>query len=304
MRKHITALFILAFLFSGMAQQNLAERLGYTKDTKLLIIHADDIGIAHSVNDASFTAMKEGSVNSGSIITVGPWMEEVAEMAKEFPQADLGVHLALTSEWLHYKWRPLTEGKSFTTEFGYFYATCAEATKNVILAELEEEMRAQIEFAIKNGIQPTHLDNHMGCLTTGDPELLQLYLKLGRMYEIPVMLTKSQVPPSIKKNLTKTAVLLDALYIAGPEDYKNGMAAYYTKVIRNLKPGLNQIILHAAHDDAEMQQICYGHRNWGSDWRQKDYYYFTSERVQRLLEENEIRLISWREIREILFNAD
>ena len=87
---------------------NIAERLGYDKDAKLLIIHADDIGIAHSINIASFDAYKKNGINSGSVMMISPWVKEVAEFHKEYPQYDMGVHLTLTAEWKNYKWGGLS----------------------------------------------------------------------------------------------------------------------------------------------------------------------------------------------------
>jgi hypothetical protein len=85
----------------------MAERLGYPSDAKLLIVHADDLGVAHSVNDASIRAFASGLVNSGSIMIPCSWVPEIASYARANPQADLGLHLTLTSEWKNYRWGPV-----------------------------------------------------------------------------------------------------------------------------------------------------------------------------------------------------
>src|SRR6478609_8333438 len=84
--------------------RTIAERLGHPRGAKLLILHADDLGVAHSENAASFDALDKGAINSASVMMPTPWVTEVVEYAKQHPNADLGLHLTLTSEWLTYRW--------------------------------------------------------------------------------------------------------------------------------------------------------------------------------------------------------
>src|SRR6185295_7267511 len=106
-----TLLLFVMIMFAGSwvtAQQTLAERLGYPKDTKLLIIHSDDLGVSHSENEASTMAMEKGSVSSASIMVPTPWFSEIAAYAAVHPKSDFGLHLTLTSEWKYYKWGSLS----------------------------------------------------------------------------------------------------------------------------------------------------------------------------------------------------
>ncbi|MGA8185650.1 MAG: ChbG/HpnK family deacetylase, partial [Terriglobia bacterium] len=125
----VRSLFILVpvLLFGGVASaqmQHIAEKLGYPADSKLLIIHADDLGVAHSQDRASFQALEEQDVTAASVMVPCPWFTEVADFAKSHPDADLGLHLTLTSEWKTYRWGPVAprdQVGSLLDPNGYFY---------------------------------------------------------------------------------------------------------------------------------------------------------------------------------------
>src|SRR5271165_6299126 len=165
---------LFASLFTLLAASTLpaqvktvAERLGYPADSKLLIMHADDLAVAHSVDAASFDALDQNAVTSASIMVPCPWLSEVAAYAKTHPDADLGLHLTLTSEWKTYRWGPVASKNtvpSLLDPAGYLWPDTPEAIRNLKADEAEREIRAQVERAIAMGIHPTHLDSHMGTL--------------------------------------------------------------------------------------------------------------------------------------------
>src|SRR5579864_56010 len=104
----LTFAIMLLLLINASAQtKTIAERLGYPPDSKLLIIHADDLAVAHSEDAASFDALDQHAITSASIMIPCPWLNEVATYAKDHPDADLGLHLTLTSEWKTYRWSPV-----------------------------------------------------------------------------------------------------------------------------------------------------------------------------------------------------
>ena len=292
------ALIIIPFLSFSQSSLTLAERLGYSKDDKLLIVHADDLGVAHSANHASFTALETGMVSSTSVVVPSPWFLEVAEYKKIRPNLDIGVHLTLTCEWANYKWGPITDAPSLIDFNGYFYDNCADLENNAKFKEVEREFRAQIDLAVNNGINPTHIDIHMGCIIYSDLNYFKLYLKLGRDYKIPVMLTTGGLPQSFKDQLKEDDIVLDNVYSAGAQhfDQEGGLAKRYTTILRNLKPGTHALVIHPAYNNNEMQHVTIYRKYWAAQWRQDDFDFFTSDECRRIIEEENIKLITWKEI--------
>ena len=305
--KNIIALFFLcliAHLSSGQ-QRTIQERLGYPKETKLLIIHADDIGVSHSENEASIYAMERGMVSSGSIMVPCPWFPEIAQYAKSHPDADLGLHLTLTSEWANYKWGPVASHDkvpSLLDPLGYLYSTTAALMKNAKAEDVEKELRSQIERAIQFGINPTHFDPHMAG-TVSTPEFLKVFIGLGHEYKVPVLLSRDLgklFNINLNEYITEKDIVVDNFIMATGETYKDGMENYYTTQIKSLPPGLSIILLHAAYDNDEMKAVTTGHIDYGATWRQDDVNFFTSDTCKKLLTDEKVKVITWKEIRDKL----
>ena len=305
MKKYSFCLALIIVFFSAHAQtKTVAEQLGYPADSKLLIIHADDLGVSHSENEASISALQNGSVSSASIMVPCPWFPEIANYASQHPTADLGLHLTLTAEWKLYKWGtvvPTTEASSLLNDKGFFPDNSAEVATKAKLNEVEKELRGQVERAKQFGVDVTHFDTHMGSLLA-TTDLLKVYIKLSHEYKVPVLLHRGYAKAMLNVNLdeliNKNDVLLDQIYMASPDDYKKGMKNFYSGVINSLKPGLNIILLHAAYDNAEMQAVTIDHSDYGAAWRQADYDFFTSEDCKKLLRDQKIQVVTWREIRD------
>ncbi|PZX58299.1 hypothetical protein LV84_01503 [Algoriphagus ratkowskyi] len=299
-------LFLLAFLPTLTFSQNLAEKLGYAKDAKLLIIHGDDVGVSHSQTKATFDAMKNGVVNSTSMMVPTGWSAEVGEMAKEMPNADIGIHITLTNEWLNFNWGPeagRTAVPGLANEKGHMFPDCEQVTANASPEEVEKEIRAQIKAANLMGITPTHLDSHMGCIFYGRPEYLASYLKIAQELKIPAMINQQMVDGIVKPNSALFSGInvdkfpvVDQLFMAEPKDYEAGMEAYYTNSLNNLTSGLNVILIHLAFDDEEMNAVTKDHDTYHAPWRQADYDFFTSEKARELLKMNKVQLVTWREV--------
>lgn len=279
--------------------KNAAEQLGHPANAKLLIVHADDLAVSHAEDRASFAALDRHAASAASIMVPCPWLDEVAEYAKAHPDADLGLHLALTSEWKTYRWGPVVSRNEVPGLLGpdaNLWPDVAPVTQHASAAEVEKEIRAQIERAMQVGIHPTHVDSHMGTLFT--PAYFPSYVKVAREYGLPFLAMRQKgAPPFMLSLLKDTDILPDAILIASgikPENWPS----YYLGVVRNLKPGLTELIVHLAYDDAEMQAITVDHPDYGSAWRQRDFDVITGPDFQKALKDNQVTLVGWKEIKE------
>ncbi|MFL6336729.1 MAG: polysaccharide deacetylase family protein [Pyrinomonadaceae bacterium] len=284
--------------------KSLAARLGYPADAKLLIVHADDLAAAHSVNAATFKAFETGLVSSGSVMVPCPWLPEVATYARSHPDADLGLHLTLTSEWKTYRWGGVLSKERAPTLYasdGYLYPTEDVAAAHIDVREAEAEIRAQIERARSFGIRPTHLDSHMRTLYTTRP-LFEMLLRVAREERLPVMVSREWFAqaPFLPAALGPDGLVVDRVLGADPSVRPERWAEFYTDLIKNLKPGVTELIVHLAHDDEEMRAVTQDHPDWGAAWRQRDFDFVTGGGFRRLLKENNVKLITWREIGKLL----
>lgn len=185
-------------------------------DRRILIPHLDDVGMCHGANRAMLELAGKGVLTSGSVMVPCPWFPEIAQAYRTRRDLDLGVHLTLTSEWQGYRWRPLSGSSrkgGLVDDDGYMWRNCVLLRRHVDPRAAEEEMRAQIEAALSAGIDVTHLDTHMGAAAV--PELVEIYLALGRAYRLPVLLPRA------------IASYLDVLKLGAvrPEDYRPALDA-------------------------------------------------------------------------------
>jgi len=292
--------FLAASTLSAQSK-TVAERLGHPADSKLLIIHADDLAAAHSVDVASFDALDKGAVSSASVMVPSPWITEVAAYAKSHPNADLGLHLTLTSEWETYRWgsvAPADKVPSLLDSAGTFPRDEKVVAATAKPLEVEREIRAQIDRALALGLRPTHIDSHMGALFT-TPELIATYVKVARDYRLPFLALRGDPRATPQPPLSEKDVLLDAVIIAGPGVPRDQWKAFYLKSIANLKPGLTEIIVHLGRDDSELQAVTVNHEPYGSAWRQRDYDVVTSPEFKKALRDNHVILVTWRELQKL-----
>ena len=310
--RHQLLLCMLVFMTLLTAEESVvsqtktvAERLGYPSDTKLVIVHADDLGMSHSINEATIKAFSSGLVNSGSIMMPCSWVPEIAAYARANPQADLGLHLTLTSEWQKYRWRPLLAGgsvQSLLDADGYLYLTESEAASHLNVLEAEKEIRAQIERAIKLGIRPTHLDSHMGTLYQ-TKELFEMFVRVARENKLAIRVTKdmSRQLPFLSQVVKPEDIFIDNTISIEPSVTAERWSNFYIDELKKLTPGVTELVIHLAYDDAEMKAVTFEHPNWGAAWRQRDFEFFTSETFRKVLEENHIKLVTYRELQKLQY---
>jgi hypothetical protein len=295
----ILLLFFLCALNGRAQSKSVAERLGYPADAKLLIIHADDLAVAHSVNAASFAALDTNAVTSASIMVACAWLTEISSYAKTHPDADLGLHLTLTSEWKTYRWGPVESTdkvSSLLAPDGYLWPDAESAARNIKPEQAEREIRAQIQRAIALGIRPTHLDSHMGTLFA-TPQLFSVFVKVAHELKLPFLAVNvADERRKLLALLTERDIVLDSLVMADPSIKPGSWEVFYSSAIKNLKPGLTEMIVHLGHDDAELQAVTFDHPDYGSAWRQRDFDVVTSPTFKKLLAENHIVLVRWRDL--------
>lgn len=290
-------------LVAPMHGQNktLAERLGYPAGSKLLIIHADDLAVAHSVNSASFDALDKNAVTSASIMVPCPWLTEVAGYANAHPDADLGLHLTLTSEWKTYRWgsvAPADKVPSLPGPDGTLWSDTSLVAQHAKADEVERELRAQIERAVAVGIHPTHLDTHMGSVFAS-PEIFAVYVKLAHEFHLPFLAVRVPGAERLLGALSDKDIILDSLVMASPAVPADHWQEFYLNAVKDLKPGLTEMIVHLGHDDAELQAVTVDHPDYGSAWRQRDYDLVTSPEFKTALEQNHVILVKWKDLQKL-----
>lgn len=277
------------------------------EEKRYVIIHADDAGMSHSVNQATIEGMQKGIVSSASIMVPCPWFKEFADFAKQNPDQDFGIHLTLNSEWKNYRWGPVAsrdQVPSLLDGEQYLWDNVGQVMKHVNVKDAEKELRAQIERAKSFGVPLSHLDTHMGAVVSR-PDLLEMYVNLGIEYQLPVLFVANLDPEKygliaekgkeLKAVLEKNnlPVLDELVQFYGESDYEKRKQAYLDK-LRALKPGVTQIIIHCGIDNQELQNITNS-----SSRRDGDRRVFTDPEVIREIKDLEIEVITWKQFHEM-----
>jgi chitin disaccharide deacetylase len=303
--------FMLVFLLASIvpcfsqsapeaaARTTVQEQLGYPASARLLIIHADDLGMDHSVNRATFEALEKGWITSASILVPCPWFPEVARWAKDHPNADLGIHLAVTSEWTDFRWGPVSGASrvpSLLDAHGYLPLDTPDVNQNAKMPEVEFELRSQIERAKQAGIPLSHFDTHMAALVSS-PELFGVYRKLRDDYKLPILLEQSGTHgPPAKVTVPPEEVTIQRIVTMEPGVALEAWLEWYKRQLTPLTPGVYELILHLAYDDDEMRGATWDHPDWGAAWRQRDFNMVKSAEFRQFLKDQGFVLITWKQL--------
>jgi chitin disaccharide deacetylase len=296
------ACLVVLLARSGGAQgggSSIQEQLGYPANARLLVLHADDLGMSHSVNRATFEALEKGWISSSSIMVPCPWFSEVASFARTHPDADLGIHLALNSEWTGYRWGPVSPVdavSSLLDKDGFLPLEETAVVANAKPDQVERELRAQIDRAKTAGIRLTHLDSHMATLFRS-PALMSVYLKLGPAYGLPLLLERAGADRSPWSVGLQADALVDrVISLDAPGPPIAEWPAAYEKMLAPLRPGVYELIVHLAYDDDEMRGATSDHPNWGAAWRQADFDLVKSQRFRDFLKREGFTVVKWKDL--------
>lgn len=293
---------------------SLARALTGVPDGRVVIVHVDDVGMCHGANVAFLELARSGGVTCGSVMVPCPWFREIADAAAADRTLDLGVHLTLTSEWPQYRWGPLTTvscASGLVDEQGYFPRNCLELRPRLVVEAAEVEFRAQIDRALAAGIDVTHLDTHMGAAVV--PELVGVYVRLGREYRLPVVLPREldsytgvlrmgEIPPGIHEAVVAA---LDAAGLPVIDRFRMtpgvpsaDVDAQYRTMIDTLPPGVTFFAVHC-NAPGDIETIVPPRAHWRTD----EYRLFDSGRPARWIADAGIRAVGMRAVRELWRSA-
>ncbi len=321
----LLALVVSVPVYSQDLSLTYAERLGFPKGKKVVILHIDDAGMSYDSNLGTERALKEGVANSVSVMMPCGWVPGFVHFLKENKDIDAGLHLTLTSEWTQYRWGPLA-GKpmvrSLVDREGALWPSVKDVVKNGSAEHVETEIRAQLERARTMGFEPTHMDSHMGTLFA-TPEFLQRYIKVGIEEKIPVMLpgghnTLIKVDERLEgealdmiRKLGRTLwdaglPVLDDLHntsygwvpesadrISKAQLQKYKADKYIRALKEEIQPGLTMVIMHCTHPTE-----VFSHISSSGATREGDLLAMLDPRLRKAIEEEGVILTTWREIME------
>jgi len=287
------------------------RKLGFADSDRVVIIHTDDIGMCQASVAAFADLVDLGLISSGATMVPCSWFPQLAAYCRQHPQADMGVHLTLTSEWAGYRWGPISTrdpASGLIDPEGYFYRTAAEVQARANGEAVAVELQAQVERALAAGIDPTHLDTHMGAIA--HPNLIPIYTQLAMEYRLPAMILRLDEAGYRQLGLTPEAAAFAAQFIGQLEeagvpllDRATGLSLdrpehrleQAKQALAALPPGITHFVIHPAHDTPELRAIT---PDWPS--RVADYQAFCSEELRAFIGNAGLQVIGYRPLRDLI----
>ena len=297
------ALFISYANGSTAQAGSLAERLGYQPTDKLLIVNGDDAGMCHAANLATIESLEKGQMRTATIMVTCPWFPEIAAYAKAHSEKDFGIHLCHTSEWSKYRWGPVAPREQvpgLVDSSGYLWPEIPEVYAHATPEEALIEGRAQVKRALAAGVDVTHLDSHMGTMQY-QPDYMKSYLKLAVEFDLPVRMASQETltrmgHPEIRGQFAARGIVSPDYFVF--DELKNegkGVKSFWLEVVKNLKPGVTELYIHAGLPNDELKAIT---GSWST--RAQEYETFThGADMKQLIADQKIILIGYRPLRDL-----
>jgi predicted glycoside hydrolase/deacetylase ChbG (UPF0249 family) len=294
-----------------MKTNPVLNKLGFSKDDRLVIIHTDDIGMCHASIQAFIELHEFGSISSGATMVPCSWFPYVASQCRRIPNADMGVHLTLTSEWDTYRWAPIStcdRASGLIDPDGYFYRSSDDTqhfgNKEAVKIELQE----QINRALNAGINITHLDTHMN--TVAHPKFISDYIWLAVQYKIPFLFPRLDETGFQQLGMTQELASMAASYVNYIEEQGIPMIDYVSglyldqpqnrleqakKVLSVLPAGISHFIIHPSKDTPELRAIT-------PDWqcRVADYNTFLEEDLRKYINDIGLHVIGYQSLKNLI----
>ncbi|MBX2817812.1 MAG: polysaccharide deacetylase family protein [Saprospiraceae bacterium] len=302
--------FMLPCSLASQSYQSWAQKLGFPKDRKVVILHADDIGMCPEANESVKPMLLQDHIQSAAVMMPCEDAGSIIQWAISHPEEDIGLHLTLTSEWKTHRWSGLVgaeQSPGLHDEDGMLWHSVPQVVQHATAAEVEAEVRAQIEKSIEMGHRPDHIDTHMGTLY-GSTAFTEAYLRVAAEYDIPAMvidMSNPQVVLGFKRQgypIDDTMINLVKEYPLPKLDFFASVPTaptYEEKVekfkilIHSLNPGLTEIIFHPSLLTEGLKEIT-------NSWQQRAWEagMFSDPAVIAFLEEEQVIFTNWQEIME------
>jgi chitin disaccharide deacetylase len=322
--KTLLSILLVLFALPGTGFcQTYAERLGFPKGAKVVILHVDDVGMSYDSNIGAIRATEDGVATSMSVMMPCPWVPGFLRYLKTHPKADAGLHLTLTSEWRDYRWGPVSGRPAvpgLVDAEGAMWRRVEDVATNAQPPEVAQEISGQLAKARSMGFEPTHLDTHMGTLFAR-PEFLEEYLKLGMEQHIPVMfpgghnsmISKESGSSGLSKG--QTTAIGERLWAAGlpvlddlhnvsygfhypkdkeltDEQLQELSTRQYIQSFKQLQPGVTMVIMHCTATTEVFEHI-----SDSGNTRRGDLLAMLSPELKKYLADSGIILTTWRELK-------
>jgi len=310
---------IAAFFFGlyawGSAQQLRKPQIGIeagpsSSQSRRLLIEAEDLGMAHSIDKASFEALEQGWVTSAGVLVPAPWFPDVVRWSRIHPDADVGIQLDLNAEWASYRWRASSiqlATSGLADPAGYLPNNARYIAQHSKPEEVAGEFRAQLDITRKAGIPISHLDSHGG-IVLYTPWLFQEYWKARTASGLPVAVSKEYVlqhgKPAQDPNIYEVAGIdidirslpIDRVIEIEPGFAEKDWLSAYESTLNALPPGTYLLSVHLGYNDEELQAMTVDHPNWGAQWRQNDFDVVSSPEFHKFLKDKDFTLVGWKDL--------